>query len=365
MNRRITVCLLLLVHPIFSFAQDAGTEKAKIIKWPLYYKAKFPSDAPAVAAITVLPFTWDRERLGYVQKGMANAYASAVPQQPLPQFLQAYIQKQYAADYKGDGVHLLWLVNDLRISERTFFSSEYAFAKLKADVYMSEDSNTYRRISRFDTVIRRGGLDVTNMHGQVMAETFHILLKQTLEKLPTAMATTPTEVYTKKQIIEKKLALRSQPVLQVQSYNEGIYTNFEEFLQNDPAITQFSVINNDGDSRLYAMHSDGDSSLVKNAWGLSIGDELYHLAGGALIPLEREGDGFIISTYRDAVRRRNKSMFTGAMIGGALGGAIGGAIGAAAARNDRGIYTVTSMPYLGKKVPEARAIDMETGALTF
>ena len=66
-------------------------------------------------------------------------------------------------------MHLLWIVKDLRINERTLFSNEQAFTRLKADAYFSADGTAYQFVAAFDTVIRRGGVDLTGWHGQFIA----------------------------------------------------------------------------------------------------------------------------------------------------------------------------------------------------
>lgn len=348
--------LVLLVQPVF--AQDSRNGKEKIIKWPKYYKAQIPSDAIGVASINVVPFLWDADRLGYVQVGLNNRKISAIPDKPFPSFIQQYIDKQYGNDYKSGGLHLLWIVKDLRINERTLFSSEHAFTRLKADAYISPDGNAYSFVMGFDTVLRRGGMDVTNWHGQYMAEAFHHLLKQSLQKTQT-LNHSLTEALTIQQIQQKEKERLNMPVLTHPVFKEGVYASFNEFLQNSPSVTRFDAVAENKKLKIFAIEG-ADKKLLDMPWGLCKNGEIYKYEEGDLIPLERTGDGFIISTYLENTNRRNKNMFLAALLGGAIG-----AIAVHDASSSIKIYSVTAIPYITKKQPEACAIDMMTGELTF
>jgi hypothetical protein len=347
-------CLFLLLQP--ATAQD-NNERKKTIKWPKYFKAQIPIGAPEVASISVVPFLWDADRLGYVQVGLDNKKISAVPDKPFQNFIQDYITKQYGDDYKKNGLHLLWIVKDLRINERTFMSSELAFTRLKADAYISTDGNAYHFVTGFDTVLRRGSMDVTAWHGQYMAEAFHLLLKQSLQKENRTASS--TEEITIQQIEENEKQQLNIPVLTDAEYKEGVYVSFNEFLQNDPSITSFEAITENKKVKIYSVE-DAEKKVLNMPWGLCKQGEIYKNEEGNLIPLERMGNGYIISTYLENSTRRNQNIFMGALLGGVIG-----AVAGSAASSSIKIYTVTAIPYIIKKQPEACAIDMTTGALTF
>lgn len=327
MFRRYLLLTVFLLSALNSALSQIN--KTKTIKWPKYYKAKIPDASTSVASIKVIPVLWDAGRLGYVQVGLDNKNVSAVPEEPSDRFIQDYITKQYGDDFKSGGLHLLWIVKDLRINERTLFSSEYAFVRLRADAYASAEGNTYRLVTAFDTVLRHGGLEATGWHGQNMAQAFHLLLKQTLEQTPAAMADASAVTFTVAQIETQEEQRFALPVLTASAYKEGVYTSFNEFLQNNPSIDNFEAITEDKKVRLYSVAGVYRSRIDK-PWGVCTDGELYKYEAGELIPVERLGNGFLISTYLENTNRRNKNMFTAALVGGAVGGVLGSVAGSAA-----------------------------------
>lgn len=349
---------VFLFQPIVA-QENNSYSKEKIIRWPKFFKAQIPENVTAVAGIQVIPLVWDRERLGYVQVGLNNKKVSARPDKSFTPFLQEYIQKQYGDDYKKTGMHLLWIVKDLRINERTLFSNEQAFTRLKADAYFSADGTAYQFVVAFDTVIRRGGVDLTGWHGQFIAEAFHLLLKQSLQKNDALKTDASMELLTVQEIVDKEKRKLNIPILNDMEYKEGVYASFNEFLENQPSITAFEAIKENEEIIFYEMAGTGKKQLPL-PWGVCKGGELYKCGKDDLIPLERMGNGFIISTYLENSNRRNNSLFWGAMLGGAVGAVI-----ASATTTSAKIYTVTAIPYITKKQPEACAIDMTTGELTF
>ena len=101
-------------------------------------------------------------------------------------------------------------------------------------------------------------------------------------------------------------------ILNSDQFVTGIYTSFEQFLADAPAIASFKVkINRDTDSvELYKINGrDSSGVLVKNAWGISVGNELYKINKGKLLAIEKMGNGFMLSKYVDPKQRKNNALF--------------------------------------------------------
>lgn len=140
-------------------------------------------------------------------------------------------------------------------------------------------------------------------------------------------------------------------------YPTGIYTSFEQFKDNAPAIPMFYVgVNRQtGEVNLYQLTSDSTKQLVPNAWGLAVGNELYKYQNGQLYAIEKDGNGFALSKYLDYQTRKNKALFWRRTVGNRQGDNN--------PYNDKHIYrapTQDSTIHI-----EATHIDMKTGSLTF
>lgn len=349
----IFLCAVSLAQA--ALAQDAvygdTAVSKKTISLKTYKLDPLPLDK--VAAIEVLSVQWDTARLGFVQVGMGNRRIEAVPALPYDQYLQQYVQQQYGSQLSASGAHLLWAVKDVRINERTFQMSEKSFCRLKADVYISRDGGQYAFVQAFDTVIVRGGLDVTKRHDENISRALHQLLSTSLDKGLPLLEEKPA-MQAKEVIKNAQLAAQNIPILTDAAYVDGVYASFGEFKANKPSVTAFKTIRERRRFKLYA--DDADRTPIENSWGFCVKGELYRVIGDAVIAIEKSGHGFVVSNYLQAARRRNQAMLWSAVGGGAIGSAI-----AAGAMKP---YMVTSIPYITRQHPEATALDMETGELT-
>ncbi|MBO9150597.1 hypothetical protein ACFOTA_00135 [Chitinophaga sp. GCM10012297] len=338
-----------------AFAQDAvygdTAVNKKTVSLKKYKLDELPLDK--VAAIEVLSVQWDTARLGFVQVGMGNRRIEAVPSLPYDQYLQQYIRQQYGEKLTASGVHLLWAVKDVRINERTFQMSEKSFCRLKADAYISRDGQQYALVQAFDTVIVRGGMDVTKRHDENISRALHQLLRTTLEKGLPLLDEQPA-LQPKDAIKAAQLAALDIPILTDAAYTDGVYASFGEFKANKPSITAFKTIKSRNRFKLY--EDNASRTPIENCWGFCAKGELYRVVGDAVIAIEKSGHGFVVSNYLQAARRRNQAMLWSAVGGGMIGSAI-----AAGAMKP---YMVTTIPYITRQHPEATALDMETGELT-
>ena len=363
-NKIFTICILVLAsitgNGQASKSDDAQETalKTKVIKMPKYPIADFPKKSAPIADIQVIQFVRDSVRLGYVLKGLANQVAYIQPEKPLTTLLQNHIEKMYKTDYKKEGGKMLWVIKELRIGERTGFT-EFSYLKLKADSYISTSNNNYILAYALDTVFAtESGGDVTAWHGLELEDAIKLLLKETLKKYK--IVNTEAAVLSLEEVTKKSLPKFDYPILDNTIYKEGAYKNFEEFLQNTPSIIDYSpvTIKKKKTTSITGFKNNKGDSI--NIWGLCKNGEIYKFVEDQLVPIEKNGNGFIVSYYVSKANVRNNGIFMGSLLGGLAGGLISMAL----ADKMPQVQTITHLTK-SRKQPDATIVDMETGEFSF
>ncbi len=333
-------------------------EQFKEIKLEKYDFDPLPGNVSEISSISVISSVRDSSQIGFVQTGMTNRKKKAVPdKKELTDFLQSYVGREYKEIMKPAGLHLLWVVKDLRINERTFAMAEKAYVHLKADAWISKDSINYAFVTAFDTVLVTGGLDVTRKHGHNIATTFNMLLQRSMELEKAVLSATGQTLLSIRKIEEIDHKRFDIPILIDTLIRDGAYATFKEFLLNTPSIEHFNVVTNEWlQSTIYQVDLNGAKHAII-PWGICKKGELYKYYGWDLIPIEKIGYSYILSTYLENIHRKNEGLFWDTLIGGIPGALAGASAGK--------IYSVTAISYITKKQPEACLIDMETGKLSF
>lgn len=359
--------LLLFTATSFAQTNDAPpatkhqrTKKISLDESPVSAPLPVP-----VSGIQILPVGSDTSHLGFVQVGMMNKMVYATPDKGWAVWLKDFVDGKYSAAFKDSGAHLLWVVKDLRITERTFAMAEKAYVRLHAVAYMKTGEDQYRYLTTFDTVLLRGGMDVTGKHGNNIASTFRLLLDASMNSISKPDTAAPQ---TLNAIVASATRVFNEPVYHDNMYVPGVYLTYGEFLANHPSISHFEINEKRNKLLIYVLEKDSSRTELSHPWGICENGELYKYDERGLVPIERHGNIFVVSTYFDAINRKNKSIFWGAMVGGVGGGLIGGAIVGAStgyANGENGIFVVKTIPYIKKQQPEATAIDAETGELMF
>ena len=364
--------ILFISFMISAFFVNAQAKKVKPIEIRTFKMSKFPiADFPKksipISDIQIVQMVRDSIRLGYAMKGVDNYIVMLVPEKPLTYFLQQGIYRMYLNDFKKGGAQVLWVIKDLRVGEKTGFM-EYAYTRFNASAYISKDAILYKPVCSIDTVfVTESGADVTAWHGEDIENAFRLLLKRTLK-----IGKDVLEQNTGGISFEKIKELNQQtyiPILNDQFYQEGAYANYEEFLQNKPSVIDYRlfILGKKKEIKFVKISGDNKGDTV-NVWGFCKEGEIYKYQDNLLIPIEKQGNGFIISNYVEMATRRNGNIAFGAMIGGLTWGLIGGLVATWAGTASSGkSLLVTSIPYITKsrKQPEATCIDMKTGELSF
>jgi hypothetical protein len=135
-----------------------------------------------ISDIRVINAVSDSSLLGYVQTGAFNRWVEALPDKPYTAYLQSYVDRQYRRMYKKQALSLVWVIQELRIGERTFGMSEKGYLHLKAIVFAGNGNGTFKRLTQLDTILVKGSMDVTHRHRENIADALHILLEHSLTK---------------------------------------------------------------------------------------------------------------------------------------------------------------------------------------
>lgn len=225
------------------------------------------------------------------------------------------------------------------------------------------DTTTPRKVIRLkkysydDPQLNRiAAIEILPRHDENIARVLHLLLKASVDQGLPLLESNPATT-SKEEIKAAQLAALRMPVLDEETHAEGVYMSYEEFKANKPSVTApFRAEKSRRKLTLYTLDVDNNKVPISHAWGFCSRNELYKLDGNNIVPLEKSGNGFIISRYLQYAQRRNKAIFMSALLGGAAGAVI--------ASGATQISVVTAIPYIMKQQPEATALDMITGDLT-
>ncbi|SFE96422.1 hypothetical protein SAMN05518672_11356 [Chitinophaga sp. CF118] len=314
-----------------------------------------------ISDIRVINAVSDSSMLGYVQTGMFNRWMEARPDKPYTQFLQSYVNRKYESIYRKNTAHMVWVIQELRISERTFNMSEKGFLHLKAMAFTSNDNETFKYLIQLDTILVTGGMDVTHKHGDNIADALQILLEQSLKK----SAQTDSPAYSLATIREKALQRYQKPALQSNEHVDGIYLTFEEFINDQPSIKNIDYSLEHNGVHFFYIDNNGKMTFIDKFWGVRKRGVLLKQYYNLLIAIEQKQNSIVLTGYLPLARRKNNATLMTATGSGLIGAAIvGAAAGEETSMSVSVLPTVDNIPYIRKKAPLATGVDIETGEFT-
>lgn len=288
----------------------------------------------------------DTSRLGYVQTGMLNKLREALPDKPFLPYLQDYMDLTYGTQFKTTGTHLLLVIKYLRIGERSAAASEKAFVRIKADAFNSADKQSYQFAGAIDTVLERSGVDVTSSHNLQLENALDLLVS-IADKGPLR-----SPVHTRDEVIKRELHLYNAPAYTTNTFKPGVYMSFNEFIMNEPSITEFSPEIKEGTAVIF----DSNHHPISNPWGMYYKKTLFKYHKRIFIPLVREGRTFPFYLFL-TMPEKNFNIF------GNRTNTIGPFLTEQEIKQDP--MGVRAFPYIHGLLPEATTIDPFTGELMF
>jgi hypothetical protein len=311
-----------------------------------------------ISGIEVINAVSDSSILGYVQTGMLNKWKPAAADRPLTEYLQSFVDKRYTPIYKTGATKLLLVIEEIRIGERTFSMSERSFLHFKAISYTSNSNGKFRQLVKLDTILVRGGMDVTHKHGDNIADALRLLITRS-SSAPQANDTG----FTISEIKERALARYNMPALQAKEHTDGIYLTFQEFINDQPSITNIGYDLDNKVVHFYYTDSTGNKTYIDKFWGVRKDGMLLKQYYNLFIPIDQNQTSIYLVNYLALSRRNNNAIVWRSLGAGLAGGLVGGAILGAtgAASTTGGIPLVENVPYIRKKAPFATRVDIETG----
>lgn len=308
-----------------------------------------------ISGIQIINEVSDSSILGYVQTGMFNRWKPAGFDKPFTDYLQSYADQHYRSIFKQDAPPLLVVIQEVRIGERTFSMSERSFCHFRAISFAGDGHGKYKQITTLDTIITKGGMDVTHKHGENITKALQLLLVKSGKTTQTANAT-----YSISEIKEKVTERYNVPALQAKEHPDGIYLTFKEFIDDKPSITDFEFsTNSDQVTQFYHKDSSGKITYFDKFWGVrKSGALLKQHYDASLIPIEQKQNSIYLTNYLANSRRNNSALIWSSIGGGLIGTAI------AAGSTAGTIPFVENIPYIKKKEPYATRVDIETGELS-
>jgi hypothetical protein len=80
---------------------------------------------------------------------------------------------------------------------------------------------------------------------------------------------------------------------------KGVYFKFEDFINNKPPITEYSVLSTDKADFLYLKSANNNETLQENIWGYCDGKDFFVYAAENFFKLHQTGKTFAIYGAKD------------------------------------------------------------------
>ena len=350
-----TLLVLVLLLP-FAFNVDAqfNVYKSKMVELKqLNVRSSTGVNISGISIISNLP---NSSLLGIAPSALPNERTDiVVANGNVESWLQAFVTEQYRNAYTSSGRKLQWVINDLSVGTDSSSTGILSFTKLAADIYSSSGNADYEFTGSFDTLIisKNINADFGSSISAAIAGLYSNAVSDT-------SATQSKFLKAVRHFADHHLSdsNTSYRILTDKYYPTGIYTSFQQFLDNAPAIPEFMVHVNKTTGKIELLQlSEKDSSqqIVNNLWGIAVGNELYKYDDGQLYPIEKAGKGFMLSKYIDPQIRKNKGLYWRRNVGGRTGDYN--------PFDDKHIYRSPAKDFTLNI--EATHLDMKTGNLTF
>lgn len=328
-------------------------------------------DVKSGDTIQVYFATSDAQSLGYFADRSGHGTSQVLADMPLDRWSNWYAKKKRRLQSGKATTSYRWIVRSLSATSDTL--TGYLFTHLAADILRSSTiGGYYRWAASVDTVLSFVAGDSLPF-AQALASTMDLLYEVSVSskdnpKKKTQMLfgnrSLADRDYTDSSLATLSLSLSygNGKILTDTVYTKGVYRSFSEFLGNAPSANGSVWIAADsakgnGYVKLYRLGSDSSVSEVGDAWGICLGGhEIYKLEAGRLVPIEKSGNGFVLSRYLDYRTRKNQALAWRMAVGSSW-------------PNDNNPYerkrAETLRGFLGKKAPVATRLDLLSGELTF
>lgn len=232
----------------------------------------------------------DTSIVGIVQKGLMNRKVEAVLIDGTVQYFNNLLMiNQFGINMDEKMRPIIAVLNDIKVSEWTTFSSERGLLEMTIAFFEKDSSGNLISIFESEIIEENGGLsDVTGAHPTRIRDGFYKSLNKLNEYLIMPDGKSPNYSDADSQlgkIIEKAgLKIMEYPkeigqednIFSCKSMRYGIYRNFEELKQNRPSITTNLILEYNDDRSRLKIKSEKNAKLIKGKfWGFSDGENIY------------------------------------------------------------------------------------------
>ncbi len=304
--------LILLCFPFCILNAQNNTDIG--LQLPVIKKTASPS---GIASIEVMNGLADSTFIGVLPSAFPNVRTNVLIQQGVPSWLQDYIAMQFNGSFTAEGEKLLWIINGLRVGRDSSAGGVTSFVKLSANIF-DNSADVYQLKNMFDTTIvsTDPNFDLGKNLAIAIGELFNSCSSQDLnEKQKSNPVKGP--VLTRSALLQSLDSAGDHKVLLDSIHPRGVFLSFQEFLNNAPSISSFSLAVDEHSKgiQFYEISTDSSARMISGVWGISINNELYRCQDGQLYAIEKDGNGFALSKYLDYRSRKNQAMFWRRFIG--------------------------------------------------
>ena len=246
---------------------------------------------PVFRNIRVVDLRRDTSRVGLVSRRLAHRQIRF--RRPLSAVMSACLNQNYA-NPKADQ-SLLVVIKDLWLYD----SIDSAYSQTgKIDVYTQWKGNMAFRyeaylptadkfipITFLDTTVTSADHTSVSMGESKLSELIFTFMNK-VGAVDLDAITKRKRPVTYDQIDSFSRTRFNYPMDTAIAFKKGVYTNVDEFLNNNPSIPDYEIIKNkEGEMLLNIRDKDGKFYYTHTMWGFSDGDYCYKMMDGTLSPI--------------------------------------------------------------------------------
>lgn len=309
-----------------SFGQKNGGTQASGLKTPNYILLPWPSKKvlPAfhVSSIDVFDMRFDTVSVGFTKHLTYNNRGELRIKNGLAVAAKKiFLGMIDSSNRKTDTARLVCFIKKLVLSDQIFVEgteevkgtskkfdkTDFAGVVTLIEVYANQHNNYYP-LYRFDTTIT--GLKNLSTEGAFYISDALASCLQKLSGLDWQKIKTKGKVLNIETINSHYSSRQRIPALS-ETPSKGVYFSFEQFLENKPAVTEFSYEKSEKGDFLYIKNKKGEDSLCIDIWGYCDGKDRFVYSASNFFKLERERNSFSFYGAKEYSSSRNLRLNVG------------------------------------------------------
>jgi hypothetical protein len=339
MNKTLTsllCCLLVLLYtPRAAKAQQ-------------YLRLDYKCEQPlfAFSKVHIIDKRVENQMVGFVQKGAFNRLEKIVFNGSLADSLGLFFQKKTAT--RKSGKALVFVLQDLFMSEQTGGFSETGRLKISGRLFLQQQDGTFAGLFTMDSTIVCSGMDVTQKMLRSVSKYFCFLAANIIN-----CPVNKEEVYSLDDLYHlDSLELQQIPIF-VNKPVAGVYKSYQSFKMNTPDIPGVVGIEDKGPGKISAyLLETTRRNKTRKIWlaketvvyAASDGERIIKRFDGKCYEIKKADFGF----YFDCPAAFSNNA---AMWGGAIGGMAGAALASSINTGNRKLYRFKINPRTGRSIP--------------